>query len=75
MSNLWQKFQQLIPQTPLMIVTVETINPDGTSRVTSSNGDLFLVRGVSVPVGAKAFIKDGVIQGEAPLFVPVDQAV
>ncbi len=64
--NLWTRFRQLLPKTPLIIVTVTAINTDGTSTVTTVGGGGMRVAGTSVAVDSKAYVKDGRIQGEAP---------
>lgn len=64
MANLYSVFKDLLPDTPLLIGTVE-----------SSDGDVHVVRlldgGVSVArgsasVGDRVFLRDGAIEGTAP---------
>ena len=52
--NLWTRFRQLLPKTPLIIVTVTAINTDGTSTVTTVGGGGMRVAGTSVAVDSKA---------------------
>jgi len=65
-TNLFTKFKSLLPKTSMEVVTVQAINTNGTSTVVTANGGTARVMGDTVPVGTKAFIKDGQIQGEAP---------
>lgn len=67
MSNLYRALMELIPDAPLQIATVASINAtEKTSIITWPGGDMQTVRGVNVPVGNQAFIRDGIIEGEAP---------
>jgi hypothetical protein len=63
--NLWSNFQSLIPKAPLLVGEVIGVNSNGTCSVTMPGGGNMRVIGAST-VGKKVFIKDGVIQGEAP---------
>jgi len=65
-TNLWVAFKRLLPGAPLTIVTVNSVNTDGTSTVTSAGGGAMRVRGTSVAAGKKAYVKDGSIVSEAP---------
>jgi len=65
-TNLWTRFRRLIADKPTVIVTVTTVNSDGTSLVTTAAGGSMRVLGTSVAVGSKAFVRDGAIIGEAP---------
>ena len=64
--NAWARFKKLLPVSPLVIVTVDSINTDGTSTVTTASGGVMRVFGDGVAVGNKAFVRGGIIQGEAP---------
>ncbi len=66
MANLWAKFKSLIPEEPLIIGTVSSINADGTSTITTYTGGTMRIKGQSVAVGAKAFVRFGEITGPAP---------
>lgn len=63
--NLWTNFQSLIPRAPLLVGEVEAVNSNGTCSVAMPGGGSMRVIGTGT-VGKKVFIKDGVIQGEAP---------
>lgn len=65
-ANLWTRFRRLLPDNPLIIVTVTAHNVDGTSTVTTVAGGGMRVRGTDVAVGNKAYVQDGRILGEAP---------
>lgn len=65
-TNLWAKFRRLLPDDPMLVVTVNSVNADGTSTVTTAAGGAMRVIGTSVAVGDKAYIKGGAIIGEAP---------
>ena len=64
--NIWNRFKKLLPDSPLQIVTVNTINGDGTSSVATASGGALRVFGVGVAAGNKAYVKDGRILEEAP---------
>jgi len=71
--NLWAKFVRLLPSSPLLVGTVQSHNSDGTSTIVLPDGNSTLrARGQGVAVNSKAFVKDGVVQGEAPN-LPVTQ--
>lgn len=64
MPSIFQRFKALLPTYPLSVATV--VETDGsTSAVEVPGGRRMVARGTA-PVGAKVFIQDGVIQGEAP---------
>ena len=66
-TNLWARFQRLIPNSPTIIVTVMSVNTtDGTSLVTTAGGGTMRVIGTSVPAAGKAFVRDNAIIGKAP---------
>lgn len=65
-TNLLAKFRRLLPGDPLIVVTVMTVNSDGTSTVTTPGGGSMRVIGTSVVATRKAYVKGGVVIGEAP---------
>lgn len=65
-ENIWRRFQDLLPEDPLLIGEVLAHNTDGTSTVELIGGGTLRVRGQSVAIGKNAFIRGGVIEGEAP---------
>lgn len=74
-SNVMTRFLALLPARPLIIVTVGTLNIDGTSTVTTSAGGVMRVMGTGVAVGKKAFVRDGEIIGDAPNLTHYDVTV
>ena len=63
--NPWKKFENLLPQSARAVVTITAQNGDGTSTATLRGGESVRVGGESITVGNKAFVKDGVIVGQA----------
>lgn len=66
MGNVHALFKKLLPESPLAIVTVTTVNADGTSTVLTMGGGSMRVIGTSVPATNKAYVQDGRIIGQAP---------
>ena len=65
-TNPWARFRRLVPSAPMVIVTVASVATDGTSMVTTAAGGTLRVFGDAVAAGDKAYIRDGIIIGEAP---------
>ncbi len=65
-TNLWARFRRLLPGNPMIIVTVASVNSDGTSTVITAGGGAMRVLGTGVSAGLKAYVKDGAIVGTAP---------
>lgn len=65
-TNLWARFKRLLPDSPLVVVTVNSVNSDGTSTVTTAGGGALRVLGKGVAAGKKAYVRDGMIIEEAP---------
>lgn len=63
--NPWKKFKSLLPDDAKQVVTVQTVNADGTSVVTLRGGDTLRVFGDSVQAGNRAIIQSGKIVGPA----------
>ena len=64
MHNLYQQFRQLIPEPPLQAgIVIET--GAGDALVALPGGGLIRARG-EASVGATVFVRDGVIEGDAP---------
>jgi molybdopterin biosynthesis enzyme len=66
MSNPWVKFGALIAPGVKAVVTVTTVNSDGTSIVALRSGQSLRVQGDSVEASSKALIQGGRIIGAAP---------
>lgn len=72
MTNIWKQFQALIPADPLLVGTVTDHNSDDTSTVTLIDGGVIRARGQGVAIGNKAFIRGGIVEGEAPNLTSLD---
>lgn len=73
MTNLWKRMKSVFPDAPMRIGTVSAVRAaDHTSVITLPGGGQLLARGVDVPVGAMAYVRDGVIEGQAPS-LPLDE--
>ena len=66
MANIYRALIDLLPQTPLMVATVQSVDINGTSTVEFSGGGTAVVRGTSIGVGGKCFVRNGLIEGAAP---------
>lgn len=67
MSNLYRTLISLLPQTPLLVGTVSSIDlVTGTSTVVFNGTGAAIVRGTSVQVGGRCFVRNGLIEGAAP---------
>ena len=65
--NFWTRFKALLPGDRLDIGTVTAIDPaSGISALELPGGGVLTARGTDVPVGSKAFVRAGVIEGPAP---------
>jgi hypothetical protein len=64
--NTWARWRRLLPDSPLLAGRVATAHGDGTLTVTLLGGGTQRVRG-SAPVGAGVWIKDGRVDGDAPI--------
>lgn len=64
MSNLFQLFQDLVPQDPVQIGTV-TVTSGGVHEVTLLGGGVIVAKG-DAKVGDRVFLKGDTIQGLAP---------
>lgn len=65
--NLLQRFQGLVGAPPLQVGSVISHNAGGTSTVQLPGGGLLTARGQTVPVGQQAYVRDGVVEGPAPV--------
>lgn len=66
MSNPWASYSKLLAPGAKAIVTVTTVNSDGTSLVTLRSGSTIRVTGDTVAAGQKAIIQQGRIISRAP---------
>lgn len=65
MPNLYKIFRDLIPTAPLLVGEVIAFD-NGTATIQLPDGGTVLGRG-SATVGDKVFVRDGLIEGPAPL--------
>ena len=65
MANIWAEFQGLLPYDPVLVGTVSAVNSDGTCTIDMPGGGVTRAIG-SGTVDQNVFIKDGIIQGDAP---------
>jgi hypothetical protein len=85
MTNLFRRLQALLPAPPVLVGRVGAHNSDDTSTVVLpggqaaaaydgllQSGSTLRVRGTQVPVGQNAFVRDGVVESQAPDVEPVD---
>ena len=63
-TNLWKRLKQLLPDPPLLVGTVDSVTAYG-AVVILPDGSPVSVRGDGT-VGDKVFIRDGLIEGQAP---------
>lgn len=85
MTNLFRRLQALLPAPPVLVGRVVAHNSDDTSTVLLpsglaaaaydgllQSGSTLRARGRGVPVGENAFVRDGVVESQAPDVEPVD---
>lgn len=71
--NVYQAFLDLLPVTPLQVGTIAAIDGD-VARLTLPGGGALTARGVGSRVlGDEVFVRDGVIEGDAPAGMPLVQ--
>jgi len=75
MTNLFNRFQSLVGKESTDVVEITVINGDGTSQAETLAGDPVTIKGDSVAVGQKAFIRGGEIIRQAPNLVPVQVSI
>lgn len=73
MSNVFRQFLDLLPARPLQVATVTAIS-GGASTVQLPGGGVLQVRGAAT-VGQQVFVRDGVIEDEAPSLTVVSIAI
>ena len=67
-TNLYRALRELLPEAPLQVATVIAVHTsEGTSTVAWPGGSQQRVRGASVAVDNPVFVRDGVIEGTAPV--------
>jgi len=63
-TNLWKRLKQLLPDSPLLVGTIDSVSTYG-AIVRLPDGSYLAVRG-SATLGQRVFIRDGLIEGVAP---------
>ena len=64
MDNLYQQFKAVFPDAPLFVGTVQSVS-GGVATVLLPDGGILRARG-DATVGAQVWVRDGVLEGEAP---------
>jgi hypothetical protein len=64
--NPWTRWQSLSPGVVLWVGEVLSLGEDGYSRIRLLGGHQIEARGITVAIGAMAWVQDGVVMGEAP---------
>ncbi|MBX9870179.1 MAG: hypothetical protein K2X63_10295 [Burkholderiaceae bacterium] len=67
MSNLYKVFQSLLPEAPLLVGTVVSVQSNG-YLIELPDGAQINARGTAT-IGQKVFVRDNVIEGIAPNLV------
>ncbi|MNV86492.1 hypothetical protein D3C71_1805330 [compost metagenome] len=67
--NPFRAFKEIFPDPPLQVATVTAMDGD-VATVELPGGGLLQVRGAAV-VAARVFVRNGVIEGEAPALTVV----
>ena len=65
-TNIWQQFKALIPEGTRVVATITANNGNGTSQAELRDGSVITIKGESVGIGGKVFIRDGEVKGAAP---------
>ena len=67
-TNLYRALAELLPEVPLLVATVVAVDVlIGISTVEYPGGGQQRVRGTTVPIGGKAFVRADIIEGAAPV--------
>ena len=64
MDNLYQQFKAVFPDAPLFVGTVQSVS-GGVATVLLPDGGILRARG-DATVGTQVWVRDGVLEGEAP---------
>lgn len=63
-SNLYKRLRNIIPE-PRLLVGAVISTGEGTARIQLPDGSIVQARGDAV-IGQNVYLRDGVIEGEAP---------
>lgn len=67
MSNAFRLLLELLPEAPLLVATVVSVQTsEGTSTVQYPGGNEQRVRGTSAAASTQVFVRNGIIEGAAP---------
>lgn len=66
MSNIYRQFLDLLPKRPLQVGTVAAAASAGVATITLPGGGTIQARG-DAAVGQRVFVRDGAIEGPAPM--------
>lgn len=75
MTNAFNRFQTLLGKDSIDVVEITILNTNGTSQATTLAGSTITIKGESVSVGQKAFIRGGEIVRQAPNLTPVQVSI
>ena len=64
MDNLYQQFKAVFPDAPLFVGTVQSVS-GGVAAVQLPDGGILMARGAA-EIGTQVWVRDGVLEGEAP---------
>ena len=64
MDNLYQQFKAVFPDAPLFVGTVQSVS-GGVATVQLPDGGILMARGAA-EIGTQVWVRDGVLEGEAP---------
>ena len=64
MDNLYQQFKAVFPDAPLFVGTVQAVS-GGVATEELPDGGVQRARGAAA-IGAQVWVRDGVLEGEAP---------
>lgn len=70
MANLYRIFKDLLPEASLLVGTVATVQTDGCVIALPGGGKVF-ARGTAI-AGQQVFVRNGVIEGQAPALAVVE---
>lgn len=70
MSNLFTEFKKLVPDSPLLVGTIDSI-ADGIAVIELPDGSIFNARGFGA-VDDMVFVRNGLIEGPAPALTVVE---
>ena len=69
-TNAYRALRELLPEPPLLVATVATINADGTRTVTFPGGGTQRVRGTAA-ASSQVFVRNGLIETQAPALTAI----